>query len=321
VALVEGLRAAQVPYRVAAGDGILDHRAVRGVLAEWRGRPGRPLAAVVTDLQGLTAGSSDAADDVVEDPETDRERRGALNGLADLARTYERMDPAATTEGFLSWLQAGSGAEDPDRSAEAVTVCSFHRAKGLEWPAVWVIGLERGLVPIGHATTPDAIAEERRLLYVALTRAERDLHCSWAERRKFGGRSVPREPSPWLEAMARAGRGSGSASPELGAEGDGWRQHLAVDRQRLRDLRRRPTQLPDGAADVLEALCAWRAGTARAAAVPPHVLLHDVTLAALAAARPATMEDLVAVPGIGKVKATRYGAALLAVVGEHRASA
>ena len=85
---------------------------------------------------------------------------------------------------------------------EAVTVGSFHRAKGLEWPAVWVTGLEQGLVPIGYATATPAGEEERRLLYVALTRAERELHCSWAEARQLGGRLVPREPSPWLDAVA-----------------------------------------------------------------------------------------------------------------------
>jgi superfamily II DNA helicase RecQ len=71
----------------------------------------------------------------------------------------------------------------------------------------------------------------------------------------------------------------------------------------------------------VDALRSWRAAAARAAAVPPYVLLHDGTLTALAAARPATLEELVAVPGIGQVKAARYGATLLAVVADHRASA
>ena len=84
---------------------------------------------------------------------------------------------------------------------------TFHRAKGLEWQVVFVTGLERGLVPISWAGTPEARAEERRLLYVALTRASRELHCSWARRRRMGsGRQMERQPSPWLAAVARASR-------------------------------------------------------------------------------------------------------------------
>ena len=67
---------------------------------------------------------------------------------------------------------------------------TFHRAKGLEWQVVFVTGLERGLVPISWATTPTARAEERRLLHVALGRAEDGLHCSWARERTAHGRRV-----------------------------------------------------------------------------------------------------------------------------------
>jgi ATP-dependent DNA helicase UvrD/PcrA len=93
----------------------------------------------------------------------------------------------------------------------AVELATFHRAKGLEWTAVCVAGLEDGYVPIVHAATDATRAEERRLLYVALTRASRDLHCSWARRRATGtGRAAERRPSPWLapvEQVARRGNG------------------------------------------------------------------------------------------------------------------
>jgi DNA helicase-2/ATP-dependent DNA helicase PcrA len=87
----------------------------------------------------------------------------------------------------------------------AVELATFHRAKGLEWEVVHVVGLEAGFVPIVHATTSDALAEERRLLYVALTRASRVLECSWAESRTMGsGRAMDRRPSPWVEDLAGA---------------------------------------------------------------------------------------------------------------------
>ena len=93
---------------------------------------------------------------------------------------------------------------------DGVELSTFHRAKGLEWPAVAVIGLEEGMVPIAYATTPDALAEERRLLYVALTRAEDELWCSWARTRRVGDRTWGCVPSPFLAAVAEASRDRGT---------------------------------------------------------------------------------------------------------------
>jgi superfamily I DNA/RNA helicase len=94
------------------------------------------------------------------------------------------------------------GRGEPDGGVELAT---FHRAKGLEWEVVHVVGLEDGFVPIVHAATPESLAEERRLLYVALTRAGRVLDCSWARSRTMGGGSpMERRPSPWLDGLAGA---------------------------------------------------------------------------------------------------------------------
>ena len=96
----------------------------------------------------------------------------------------------------------------------AVELATFHRAKGLEWEAVSVVGLEEGFVPIIHADSPAAVAEERRLLYVALTRAARTLECTWARSRTMaGGRAMERRPSPWLDDLAGA-CAAGDARPE-----------------------------------------------------------------------------------------------------------
>lgn len=92
--------------------------------------------------------------------------------------------------------------DNPPHDADAVDVGTFHAAKGLEWPIVHLAGLEQGLVPISRAQTPAEIAEERRLLYVAITRAQRELHCHWAAERAFGERTVARTPSPYLNAIA-----------------------------------------------------------------------------------------------------------------------
>jgi DNA helicase-2/ATP-dependent DNA helicase PcrA len=89
---------------------------------------------------------------------------------------------------------------------EAVELVTFHRAKGLEWTSVCVIGLEDGLVPISHAATTEAWNEERRLLYVALTRASSELICTWAKSRRSSatGRRSDREPSIWIGPITRA---------------------------------------------------------------------------------------------------------------------
>jgi DNA helicase-2/ATP-dependent DNA helicase PcrA len=209
--------------------------------------------------------------------------------------------------------------------AGRVTVSSFHRAKGLQWTAVWVCGLEAGLVPISYATSPSALAEERRLLYVALTRAERELHCSWArQRRAANGAALRRGPSPWLAGLAAHCAGTDDAD---GARGEAQAQgpaaavldFLSSARRRLSAAAPAPGRAVPATADpvsaaVAERLRDWRRRLARASGVPPHVLLHDSTVQAIAARRPATAEELLAVPGLGPVKVARYGPAILEVV-------
>ena len=78
---------------------------------------------------------------------------------------------------------------------------------------MFVCGLERGLVPIVHAETPAELDEERRLLHVALSRAEDTLHLSWARKRAIGMRTYTRDPSPWLDEVERALGGRAGAEP------------------------------------------------------------------------------------------------------------
>ena len=87
--------------------------------------------------------------------------------LGTLAAEYLRYDSGASATGFVSWLEASLRSDPPRQVGDAVDVMTFHTAKGLEWRVVFVTGLEDGLVPIAHPRTPDAVAEERRLLYVA----------------------------------------------------------------------------------------------------------------------------------------------------------
>jgi DNA helicase-2/ATP-dependent DNA helicase PcrA len=87
-----------------------------------------------------------------------------------------------------------------------VVLTTFHRAKGLQWHTVLIVGLSVGLMPIASAQTQEAVDEERRLLYVALTRAEEELWCSWAAGSGSETASGPprvRGASPWLAAIER----------------------------------------------------------------------------------------------------------------------
>jgi DNA helicase-2/ATP-dependent DNA helicase PcrA len=168
--------------------------------------------------------------------------------------------------------------------------------------------MERGLVPISHADTPAALAEERRLLHVALTRSREHLHLTRAERRTIGGRDAMRKPSPYLAAIedALAGRPPQPASPRHA------KHALAKARDRLALVTGDPTA-PD-AARLFDALVAWRRDLARVAKVPAYVIFNDATLAAVAGTRPTTHGALLALPGIGPVKVERYGDAVLDVV-------
>ncbi|QGG94805.1 ATP-dependent DNA helicase UvrD2 [Actinomarinicola tropica] len=320
--LSEALQAAGIPHRVRGGTGLLEQAEVRTALAGLRRHHGA-FDVAIADLEATiepepTADPDDeAAAAPTDTSDAVAERRANLEMLVRLARDYQRIDLAPTSDGFLAWLRATVGSDAPDR--DAVDVTTFHAAKGLEWPVVHLAGLEQGYVPIGHATTPAALAEERRLFYVAVTRAEERLLCSWAETRTFGQRTAQREPSPYLVQVE-------AALDDAGGDVSARRATLRAQREALRsgprDRGRRrsggaPTELDPADQPLFEALRQWRATRARAAGVPAYVVFNDATLVAVASRRPASRAELLGLPGIGPVKAERHGDDLLSVVAEH----
>jgi superfamily I DNA/RNA helicase len=96
----------------------------------------------------------------------------------------------------------GAALDDP-ATLDSVVLTTFHRAKGLQWPTVMILGLNGGLMPIASAQTEAAVDEERRLLYVALTRSEDELWCSWFDRVGDDASGRGRGPSPWLSPIER----------------------------------------------------------------------------------------------------------------------
>ncbi len=152
-----------------------------------------------------------------------RERWESLEALAQLAGDFFAGSPRASL-GELAAELATRSALGQAPAMEGVTLASLHAAKGLEWHAVFLVGLTDGMLPIVYAQTDDAIAEERRLLYVGVTRARHLVCLSWALARSDGARRS-RKPSRFVEevrprgrlGMPRASRPAASKAGDAGA--------------------------------------------------------------------------------------------------------
>jgi len=205
--IARALERAGIPHRI--GGGAKEAADARRALAELRRAPKtRHLRSALAELVMTRQAQRE---EEAPSPESSENGAAAAEGglpraLTQLADEHALEFPDATVGEFLDWVVAGGdGAMELD-PPDGVELATFHRAKGLEWPAVAVVGLEDGMVPIAYATTPPAVAEERRLLYVALTRAEDELWCSWARTRRVGERTWRCDPSPLLAAVEEASR-------------------------------------------------------------------------------------------------------------------
>nr|MDT0661725.1 ATP-dependent DNA helicase UvrD2 [Micromonospora sp. DSM 115978] len=334
----KALAEAEVPYVVQGAERFFDRPEVRQAVialrAATRSTPGEtPLVPAVVEALSAVGWA----------PETPppggaaRERWEALAALVQLAEEYAaqpRMLPigdAATVERAASLADfcaelAQRAAQQHVPTLEGVTLASLHSAKGLEWDAVFLVGLSDGTLPTSYARTAEQVEEERRLLYVGVTRARQWLWLSYAGARSPGGRI--RRPCRFLPQFERTVTRGGSvtAGPAAGTAG------RKPDRGRIRTISCRVcgTTLLAGAdrklgrcqdcpsdldAELYERLHQWRARVAAAQKVPAYVVFTDATLVALAERRPTRREELVAIAGIGPRKLDLYGAAVLALVG------
>jgi DNA helicase-2/ATP-dependent DNA helicase PcrA len=282
-----------IGYLVRGGERFFARREVRDALVLLRGAlraaPDRPLPEQVRDVLAAAGWSPEppAASGAT------RERWESLAALVALAdELADRQGADLPT--FVAELEERAAAQHAP-TVEGVALASLHAAKGLEWDAVFLIGACDGLLPITLAEGEEAIAEERRLLYVGITRAREHLTLTYARARTAGGRAS-RKPSRFLDgiwpepgqARRRAGRHRTPSAPADGLD--------AVDEQ------------------LFERLRSWRAGVAQADARPAYTVLHDTTLAAIATAKPRELRQLALIRGIGAAKLDRYGPAVLAVV-------
>ncbi|MDE0927890.1 MAG: ATP-dependent DNA helicase UvrD2 [Acidimicrobiales bacterium] len=298
--MATALRQAQIPIRTRAGSGLMDRADIKGTLT-MVGRSKRPLNEHLGDLRSgdLPADLNDAQE--IESAR-DSERANAFAELQHLAHEYLSLDPGGTGAGFVKWAREQARTHQDD-SIDAVEIATFHAAKGLEWPIVHVAGVEQGLVPIGHARDTRSRAEERRLLYVALSRAKDHLHISWAAERRFGEKMSRRQPSPWLEDV------------EFAILNLDQPLEKAQQAQRVKQVRQQVSRKQETDSPVLDTLKTWRNDLARANDVDPWKVFNNATLEALVALWPTEQEQLVAVSGIGPFKADRHGKALLDILG------
>ncbi len=297
VPIEQALRARGIPVRVKGGESPLRSREVKVRL---------DVLARAVDVQAAAA-ELDAELDSTPDEQTRGEidRRQNLAALSRLVHDYFSIDPEPTGTGLAAWV-ATLSADEVVGDGDAVELATFHGAKGLEWPVVHVAGLERGFIPIGYAKTNEQLDEEQRLLYVAITRAETELHLSWAAQRTFGNNTRNRQPSPWLEHLSDAVRHLKAGHRPLD-----WKAKIRETRKHVT-----PRFKADDNDPVFAGLRTWRSSTARAANVPAYVVFNDQTLRAIATTKPTSKSKLAGVSGVGPVKLERYGDQILKIVAE-----
>jgi DNA helicase II / ATP-dependent DNA helicase PcrA len=307
-ALEHALAQADVPFQVRGAERFFERSEVReavgvlrGAARAWSAADGPAAAQVRAILAGVGLSPQPPAG-----RGTARERWESLEAVAQLADDFCAANPRASLTDLAAEL-AVRGAIGHAPAMAGVTLASLHSAKGLEWNVVFLAGLTDGTLPIVYAQTTEAIEEERRLLYVGVTRARERLFLSWALARSEGGRRT-RQPSRFLTALLDQAPGGPVAGggARLGARG-----------QAGRGTRRKGGSDAGTAQDdpVFARLRAWRLTTAREQDVPAFVIFSDATLRAIAERRPASRAELAGVPGVGAVKLDRYGAAVLELCG------
>jgi DNA helicase II / ATP-dependent DNA helicase PcrA len=280
-AFEEALAQAAIPYQVRDG-AFLRRPGPRAVVAHLRRAAGPPVAAVeaATDAVGYDPDGQPESED-------EATRQTDLARLRSLAEEFARARSGADVGAFLDELGRRFSTE---RAGRGVNLLTYHRAKGLEFDAVFLPRLLDYELPFRSGRSVADADEERRLFYVGITRARRRLALSWT----LDGRG----PSPFLREI-------GIRPP-------------AEARRAVRQRASSSDAVPSS--PLFDALRAWRRQRASTDGVPPYVVFHDSTLEAIALARPRSRADLATIAGVGPTKLLRYADDVLALVADARAA-
>lgn len=298
-----------VPYVLRGGERFFERQEIRQARAALRAatRAGDDDG----DLPGLVSSVLAGLGWQPERPPAGGAARERWEALASLVRLASAFHPGTLTA-FI---------EDLDRRAESqhvptvagVTLASLHSAKGLEWDAVFLVGLAEGTLPTSYARSFEALEEERRLLYVGITRARQWLWLSLGEVRSLGSRA--RRPCRFLPSLSKEVPPSRAAAKPradrrktvvVSCRVCGTTLMAGIDRK-LGRCATCPSTMDD---DLFARLQEWRVRTAAVAKVPAYVVFTDATLTALAERQPSDNAGLLAIAGIGSRKLELYGEAV-----------
>lgn len=316
------LEEAGIGYQVKGGEGFFQRPEIREALTAlarasqtFTPDPEDVVEAVKAALVpvGLTATEPTGA--------KERGRWQSLQALVDLSEELTNATPGISFLGLMALLRERVDAKNPPR-VEGVTLASLHAAKGLEWDAVFLVGLVDGMIPIHYALrgtdSEGAIEEERRLFYVGITRAREHLYLSWAQARHAGGKANKRR-TRFLDGLlpaaddAAAQRGNARSS-QLGAPKNSCTvcgARLSTPEFKIIGRCGQHAQELDHL--VVTQLRSWRSDAAKGKNVPAYVVMTDATLKAIASALPTSQDELLQVPGMGPVKVEQFGEDILAI--------
>ena len=294
-AFEEALGARGIPVAVAGGKPFFARDDVRTAISRLRA-----AAAAATDDGSVGEIVRDVLSGVGWAPEAPSGQAGSerwsnMNAIVGWADDSQ----AETLAAFVAELDERVAYQvEPDKAG--VELATIHAAKGLEWDAVFLVGVAEGLLPISYAKTTAAREEERRLLYVAVTRARDLLSLSWARSRGADGRGK-RKRSRLLDGIwpedARVGAPKKKARASTRALNQAFEEEASPQ-----------------AIELFGRLKAWRLEVSRQAGVPPFAVFTDQTLRDIAQAMPKNTTQLRVIRGIGDVKVQRFAAPVLALV-------
>lgn len=297
-AFENALSDAGVSYLVRGGDRFFARKDVRDTIVLLRGaarsaNPEQPLTEHVSTVLASLGWNST--------PPTGRgaarERWDALSALLNMAQDMETRLQSSLVDFIVELDERARNQHAP--SVDGVTLASLHAAKGLEWEVVYLAGVSEGLMPISLAETDEAIAEERRLLYVGITRAKLELELSYSQSRSGSARSS-RSVSRFLRGI--------------------WPNTKSEDIRVARTSRFIGRDIPmpgDIDEDLLKSLTVWRDEQARIAEVTHASVMPTAILERIATIRPTSIDELLTVKSVGQDRAGRWGEELLDIVRDH----